>query len=147
MQIAYTDRSVIPGVNYDFYPSAQTLAKEVDYLVVAAYGGPSTLGLVNSEVLNALGPNGYLINIARGTVVNEADLVAALQDKRIAGAGLDVFANEPNVPAELLAMDNVVLTPHMASGTVQTRTAMADLTHANLMAHFAGQALPTPIPG
>lgn len=147
MQIAYTDRSVIPGVPYDFFPSAATLAREVDYLVVAAYGGPSTLGLVNTEVLNALGPDGYLINIARGSVVNETDLVAALQDKRIAGAGLDVFANEPNVPAELLTMDNVVLTPHMASGTHQTRKAMADLTHANLAAHFAGQALPTPIPG
>lgn len=146
MQIAYTDRNVIPGVKYDFYPDAVQLAKEVDYLVVAAYGGPSTLGLVNTKVLNALGPNGYLINIARGSVVNEPDLVAALQEKRIAGAGLDVFADEPNVPAELLALDNVVLTPHMASGTVQTRTAMADLAHANLVAHFAGKPLPSPIP-
>lgn len=146
MQIAYTDRSVIPGAPYDFHPSAATLAREVDYLVVAAYGGPSTQGLVNTEVLDALGPDGYLINIARGSVVNEPDLVAALLDKRIAGAGLDVFAHEPNVPAELLAMDNVVLTPHMASGTIQTRKAMAGLTHANLAAHFTGQPLPTPVP-
>ncbi len=146
MEIAYTDRSVIPGVPYDFFPSATSLAKEVDYLVVAAYGGPSTQGLINTEVLDALGPDGYLINIARGSVVNEPDLVAALQGKRIAGAGLDVFAHEPNVPDQLLALDNVVLTPHMASGTIQTRKAMADLTHANLVAHFSGQPLPTPVP-
>lgn len=146
MQIAYTDRSAIPGVPYDFFPSAQALAKEVDYLVVAAYGGASTQGLVDAEVLDALGPDGYLINIARGSVVNEPDLVAALRDRRIAGAGLDVFADEPNVPAELIALDNVVLTPHIASGTIQTRKAMADLTHANLVAHFAGQPLPSPIP-
>lgn len=147
MSISYTDRCEIPGVPFPFFPTAAALAAEVDYLVVAAYGGPTTQGLVNAEVLDALGPDGYLINIARGSVVDEPDLVAALQEGRIAGAGLDVFAHEPNVPAELLAMDNVVLTPHMASGTVQTRRAMADLTHANLAAHFAGQALPTPVPG
>ena len=149
MSIAYTDlaRSVNPEVPYAFYPSPQALAREVDFLVVAAYGGPSTRGLINSEVLNALGPNGYLINIARGSVVDEPALVAALQEKRIAGAALDVFVDEPNVPVELFAMDNVVLTPHMASGTLQTRTAMANLAVANLVAHFAGQPLPTPIPG
>ena len=148
MSIAYTDlaRSVNPEVSYAFYPSPQTLAREVDFLVVAAYGGPSTRGLINSEVLNALGPNGYLINIARGSVVDEPALVAALQEKRIAGAALDVFVDEPNVPVELFAMDNVVLTPHMASGTLQTRTAMANLAVANLVAHFSGQPLPTPIP-
>ena len=148
MSIAYTDiaRSVNPEVPYAFYPTPQALAREVDFLVVAAYGGPSTRGLINSEVLNALGPNGFLINIARGSVVNEPDLVAALQEKRIAGAALDVFVDEPNVPAELFAMDNVVLTPHIASGTLQTRTAMADLAFANLQAHFDGQPLLTPIP-
>jgi hydroxypyruvate reductase len=148
MSIAYTDLapSVNPEVPYAFYPTPQALAREVDFLVVAAYGGPSTRGLINSDVLNALGPNGFLINIARGSVVNEPDLVAALQEKRIAGAALDVFVDEPNVPAELFAMDNVVLTPHIASGTLQTRTAMADLAFANLQAHFDGQPLLTPIP-
>jgi len=146
MSIAYTKRQVNPNVSYRFYPTAQALAKEVDFLVVAAFGGPTTRGLIDAEVLQALGPQGYLINIARGSVVNEAHLVQALQQKWIAGAGLDVFADEPRVPAELLAMDNVVLTPHMGSGTVTSRTAMADLTLANLLAHFAGQPLPSAVP-
>ena len=148
MSIAYTDiaRNVNPDVTYAFYPSPQALAREVDFLVVSAFGGPTTRGLINSEVLNALGPDGYLINIARGSVVDEPALIAALQEKRIAGAALDVFVDEPNVPAELFAMDNVVLTPHIASGTLQTRTAMADLAIANLLAHFSGQPLLTPVP-
>lgn len=146
MSIAYTARSQKPGLPYAFYPTPQALAREVDFLVVATFGGPSTRGLVNAEVLNALGPKGYLINIARGSVVDEPALVAALQEKRIAGAGLDVFVDEPKVPAALLAMDNVVLTPHMGSGTVETRAAMANLACANLVAHFDGKPLLTPIP-
>ena len=97
-------------------------------------------------MLDALGPEGVLINIARGSVVDEAALVDALVARRIRGAGLDVFADEPNVPAALIAMENVVLTPHIASGTRQTRQAMADLAYANLAAYFAGQPLPTPVP-
>jgi len=146
MSIAYTARSVKPDMPYRFYASPQALAKEVDFLVLATFGGASTRGLVDKTVLDALGPNGYLINIARGSVVNETDLVAALQENRIAGAALDVFVDEPNVPVELFSMPNVVLTPHIGSGTVQTRTAMANLAYANLAAHFDNKPLLTPIP-
>jgi hydroxypyruvate reductase len=147
MRIAYTDRNEIPGVEYAFFPTAREMAAQVDFFVVSAYGGPATRGLINAEVLNALGPDGVLVNVARGSVVDEPALVAALRAGRIRGAGLDVFADEPNVPHELLAMENVVLTPHVASGTLQTRTAMADLAYANLAAHFAGKPVLTPIPG
>jgi len=100
---------------------------------------------VNAEVLKALGPEGSLINIARGSLVDEPALVEALKNHTIRGAAIDVYADEPNVPAELLAMENVVLTPHMASGTVQTRHAMANLTFANLEAHFEGKPVLTPV--
>ena len=96
-------------------------------------------------MLDALGPRGTLVNIARGSVVDEPALIAALQDGRIASAGLDVFADEPRVPEALWALPNVVLTPHVASATGETRQAMADLMLANLDAHFAGQTLPTPV--
>src|SRR5450830_1475326 len=102
--------------------------------------------LINADVLKALGPKGYLINVARGSVVDEAALIDALQKGVIAGAGLDVFEKEPHVPAALWAMENVVLTPHIASGTWETRHAMADLAVANLRAHFAGQPLLSPVP-
>jgi hydroxypyruvate reductase len=147
MKISYTDRAPIAGVDHAFHPDAVALASNVDFLLVAAYGGPTTRGLVNAQVLDALGPEGVLINVARGSVVDEAALVAALRAGRIRGAGLDVFADEPNVPAELVAMEQVVLTPHVASGTLQTRKAMADIAFANLQAHFAGKPLLTPIPG
>jgi len=145
MNIAYTERAQQAGSPYAFYPTLEALAREVDFLIVAAFGGPTTRGLIDRKVLDALGPDGYLINVARGSVIDEPALVAALQEKRIAGAGLDVFVNEPHVPAALFAMDNVVLTPHIASGTVQTRKAMADLACANLAAHFAGKPLLTPV--
>ena len=147
MSIAYTARNVKPAVPYAFYPTPQALASAVDFLIVATFGGPTTRGLIDRKVIDALGPDGYLINIARGSVIDEPALVAALQEKRIAGAGLDVFVNEPNAPAALFTMDNVVLTPHIASGTMQTRKAMADLACANLLAHFAGKPLLTPVPG
>jgi lactate dehydrogenase-like 2-hydroxyacid dehydrogenase len=145
MSIAYTARSGKAGAAYRYFPTAAALAAEVDFLVVAAYGGPTTRGLVDAAVLDALGPKGFLINIARGSVVDEAALVAALRAQRIRGAALDVFADEPNVPAELIALENVVLTPHVASGTRQTRQAMADLALANLEAHFCGRPLHTPV--
>ena len=97
-------------------------------------------------MLKALGKDGYLINVARGSVVDEAALIEALQNGTIAGAGLDVFENEPNVPAALIALDNVVLTPHVGSATWQTRHAMADLAFGNLVAHFAGKPLLSPVP-
>ena len=146
MSIAYTARHQKPEVSYPYYPNAQALAAQVDFLVLITPGGAGTRKLVNADVLKALGPQGYLINVARGTVVDESALVEALQNGVIAGAGLDVFENEPHVPAALWGMDNVVLTPHMASGTRQTRQAMADLAVANLHAHFAGLPLPSPVP-
>ena len=143
MSVAYTDLKEQPGVSYRFYPTLLELAANSDFLVVSAFGGPTTRNLVNAEVLKALGPNGYLINISRGSLVDEPALVEALKSHTIRGAAIDVFANEPNVPAELLTMENVVLTPHMASGTVQTRQAMADLTFANLEAYFEGKPVLT----
>jgi lactate dehydrogenase-like 2-hydroxyacid dehydrogenase len=146
MKIAYTDLAEKTGVSYKYYPSLLELAPNVDFLVVSAYGGPTTRGLVNAAVLNALGREGFLINIARGSLVDQAALVQALQSGGIRGAALDVFAEEPNVPAELMSMDNVVLTPHIASGTEETRKAMEDLAFGNLEAHFAGKPPLTPVP-
>jgi hydroxypyruvate reductase len=146
MAIAYTGRSQQQGVAFPWFPSAKALAANVDFLVVITPGGEATRGLIDAEVLQALGPKGYLVNVARGTVVDEAALIDALQKRTIAGAGLDVFENEPNVPAALRALDNVVLTPHMASATHETRQAMADLALANLQAHFAGKPLLSPVP-
>ena len=146
MSISYTDIKAKPGIAYQFFASARELAANVDFLVAAAYGGPSTRSMVNATVLEALGSKGFLINIARGSLVDEPALVEALQRGTIAGAALDVFVDEPNVPAELLNMDNVVITPHIASGTEQTRKAMGDLAFANLEAHFAGKPVLTPVP-
>ncbi|MDP3796320.1 MAG: 2-hydroxyacid dehydrogenase [Polaromonas sp.] len=145
MSVAYTARSRKAELAYAYYPSAQALAAEVDFLVLITPGGAGTRKLINADVLRALGPKGYLINVARGSVVDEAALVEALQQGVIAGAGLDVFENEPNVPPALWAMDNVVLAPHIGSATRQTRGAMADLAVANLRAHFAGEPLLTPV--
>ena len=119
--------------------------KDCDVVIVACPGGESTRGLVSRAVIEALGPKGFLVNIARGSVVDEPALIEALQQGRIAGAGLDVFADEPRVPAELIALDNVVLQPHVASATHPTRKAMGQLVIDNLAAHFAGKPLVTPI--
>lgn len=146
MSIAYTARHEVPSLPFFYYPSAKDLAAHVDYLVVITPGGPATRNLINAEVLQALGPKGCLINVARGSVVDQAALIEALQKKVIAGAALDVFADEPRVPAELRQLQNVVLTPHIASGTVQTRQAMAALAFANLNAHFEDQAIPALVP-
>jgi hydroxypyruvate reductase len=145
MEVAYTARSPRAGVPYTYHPDAVALAASVDFLVVITPGGDATRGMINAKVLQALGPQGYLVNVARGSVVDQPALVAALQDGVIAGAALDVFIDEPNVPVELRAMPNVVLTPHMGSGTRETREAMARLTFDNLRAHFAGQPLLTPV--
>ena len=122
------------------------LAANVDFLVAITPGGAGTKHLINAEVLKALGPSGFLINVARGSVVDEEALITALQNGTIAGAGLDVFANEPHVPQALWNLRNVVLTPHMASATTETRQAMADLAFANMRAGIAGQPLRTPVP-
>jgi len=146
MAIAYTARSAKADVPHRYLPTPQALAAESDFLVVIVPGGAATRKLIDASVLKALGPQGYLINVARGSVVDETALIEALQKGEIAGAGLDVFENEPRVPEALRALSNVVLTPHVGSATGQTRKAMADLAFANLQAHFAGQPLPTPVP-
>jgi hydroxypyruvate reductase len=146
MVISYTARSEKPDAGFQYVASVVELAKQVDFLVVITPGGEGTKHLINAQVLEALGPQGYLINVARGSVVDEAALVHALKEGKIAGAGLDVFANEPNVPQELWSMPNVVLTPHIASATVQTRQAMAKLAFSNMQAGTKGKALHTPVP-
>ncbi|CDO07591.1 2-hydroxyacid dehydrogenase [Mycolicibacterium cosmeticum] len=143
--IGYHNRHRVPDSPYRYAATPVDLARDVDVLVVAAAGGDGTRGLVSADVLDALGPEGYLINIARGSVVDEAALVTALQQGRLAGAGLDVFVDEPNVPVELLRMDNVVLLPHVGSGTVQTRAAMEALTLRNLDEFLATGRLVTPV--
>jgi hydroxypyruvate reductase len=145
IQVLYTDRLAIPGQPYSFRPDILSLAREVDFLIVAAAGGDGTRKLVNAEVLEALGPQGILINVSRGTIVDENALVLALESGALGGAGLDVFAAEPNVSPGLLALDTVVLAPHAASGTTESRREMGELVLANLKAHYAGQALPTPV--
>ena len=146
MSIAYTARSEKSDSGFPFYATAAELAAHVDFLVAITPGGAGTKHLINADVLKALGPRGFLINVARGSVVDEEALMAALQNGTIAGAGLDVFANEPHVPEVLWGMRNVVLTPHMASATTETRQAMADLAFANMLAGITGQALHTPVP-
>jgi len=141
MDVRYFGRKAQADLPYGFEPSLEALAKWADFLVVATSGGPATRHLISASVLEALGPDGYLINIARGTVVDEAALVDALTHKRIAGAGLDVFEHEPNVPPALFALDNVVLLPHVASGTHETRAAMAGLVFDNLQSFFATGAV------
>ncbi len=123
----------------------QALAASVDFLVVCASGGADTRALVNADVLAALGPAGVLVNIARGSIVDEDALITALRERQILAAGLDVFCHEPHVPPALLALDNVVLTPHMASTTGATVQAMFELTFANLAAHFDALPVPTPV--
>jgi hydroxypyruvate reductase len=137
MEVRYHSRNKSSDVSYGYEPSLEALASWADYLVVATAGGPETRHLVSASVLEALGPDGYLVNIARGTVVDEAALVDALVNQRIAGAGLDVFEDEPKVPEALFALDNVVLQPHLASGTHETRAAMAQLVFDNLQAFFS----------
>ena len=143
--VAYSGRQRQDGVAHDYFASAEALAQWADVLIAATPGGAETRHLVSATVLDALGPTGVLINVARGSVVDEDALVASLQSGRIAGAGLDVFASEPQVPDALRALPNVVLTPHIASATVQTRRAMAELVIANLLAHSRGEPLPTAV--
>ncbi|MGD9509757.1 MAG: 2-hydroxyacid dehydrogenase [Geminicoccaceae bacterium] len=145
LEIAYTDLRPFPDLSYAYQADLVKLARETDFLVVAAAGGPQSRGIVNAAVLDALGPRGILVNVARGSVVEEPALVAALQEGRLGGAGIDVFVDEPKVPEALWAMEQVVLQPHRASATVETRVAMGELVLANLAAHFAGQPPVTPV--
>lgn len=143
MEIAYMDIRAFDDLPYRFVPDLVQLARDSDILIVAAAGGPQSRGIVNRAVLEALGPDGILVNVARGTVVDEPALVEALRTGTLGGAGLDVFLNEPEVPAPLLAMEHVVLQPHRASATIETRLAMGQLVLDNLAAFFDGKPLLT----
>ncbi len=128
-----------------YYPDLEAMARQADCLVLACPLTPATRGLIDACILDALGPEGFLVNVARGPVVNQQALIAALAEKRIAGAGLDVFWDEPEVPPELIAMENVVLQPHMGSSTQEIREERGRKLLANLRAHFAGKPLLTPM--
>lgn len=144
MKVRYHNRSK-KNLPYAYDPDVVTLARNSDVLMVITPGGAGTLRMVNAKVLDALGPQGYLVNVARGSVVDEPVLLKYLQEKKIAGAGLDVFEHEPKVPSEFYALDNCVLFPHVASATVETRKAMGDLQVENLHLHFAGKPVKTPV--
>ena len=145
MEIAYQGPRRKAEAPYRYFADPVALAEWSEILAVACPGGAATRNLVNQAVIEALGGAGTLVNIARGSVVDEAALIAALQSGRLGGAGLDVYADEPRVPQPLLAMDNVVLSPHVGSATHDTRRAMGDLTVENLLAHFAGRLPLTPV--
>lgn len=146
LKLSYHNRRKIDGVSYDYYPSLVELAAAVDTLISVAPGGPQTDRIVNAEILRALGPDGIFINIGRGSTVDQPALIAALKDGTIRAAGLDVFADEPNVPAELIALPNTCLLPHVGSATVHTRQAMADLVVDNLISWFNEGRAVTPVP-
>jgi lactate dehydrogenase-like 2-hydroxyacid dehydrogenase len=132
-------------VSYRHYPNIVDMARDVNLMVVITPGGAATKNLVNAEVLKALGPEGILINVARGSVVDEAALIKALKDKTILSAGLDVYAAEPQVPQELIDMDHIVLLPHVGSASHATRRAMDELVANNIISWFAGKGPLTPV--
>ncbi len=147
MEVRYHNRRERASVPYRYEASLAELARWADFLVVACEGGPATRHLVSAEVLDALGAKGIVVNIARGTVIDQAAMVRALVEGRLGGAGLDVLENEPAVPPELMDMDQVVLMPHVGSATVETRRAMGQLVLDNLASFMAGRGLLTPIRG
>jgi lactate dehydrogenase-like 2-hydroxyacid dehydrogenase len=142
-ELLYHSRHPKPDAPWTYIADRLDFARQSEVMIVATSGGPEARGLVDRAMIDALGPQGVIVNISRGSVIDEPELVAALSEGRLGGAGLDVFADEPHVPEALLAMRQVVLQPHQASATVETRAAMADLVLANLDAHFAGEALLT----
>ena len=145
MQVAYQGPNRKAALPYRYFADPVALAKESDVVMVACPGGEATKNLVNRAVIDAVGPKGYIVNIARGSIIDEPALLEALQQNRIAGAGLDVFVDEPKVPEGFFALDNVVLQPHVGSATHTTRKAMGQLVIDNLAAHFAGKPLVTPV--
>ncbi|MGE8516101.1 MAG: 2-hydroxyacid dehydrogenase [Alcaligenes nematophilus] len=147
MEIRYHTRSAKPELPWQHEPSLLALAQWCDFLIVACPGSQETFHLVSAEVLQALGPNGFLVNVARGSVVDEKALVAALESGQLAGAGLDVFENEPEVPTELLSNDRVVVLPHVGSATRETRSAMCELVLENVERFIAEGSLVTPVGG
>jgi lactate dehydrogenase-like 2-hydroxyacid dehydrogenase len=144
--VVYHTRRPAAGVPYRHYQNLLEMAREVDVLLVIVPGGASTQNMINAEVLDALGPDGILINMARGSVVDEPALIRALKDKTIMSAGLDVYVKEPEVPQELIAMENVVLFPHLGSASVYTRERMDQLVVDNIVAWAAGKPALTPVP-
>jgi lactate dehydrogenase-like 2-hydroxyacid dehydrogenase len=146
LPVAYHGRTAQAGVPYRYYADLVEMARDVDVMIVITPGGAATRHLINAKVLEALGPNGILINVSRGSVVDQDALIAALTERKILSAGLDVYANEPHVPPALMAMDNVVLLPHVGSGSVPTRNAMNQLVIDNLVAWAAGKKPLTPVP-
>lgn len=144
--VVYHGRSEQRDVDYGYYPDLVAMARDVDILVAVAPGGAATKHMISTAVLDALGPDGILINVGRGSVVDERALIAALKDKRILSAGLDVFENEPHVPAELIAMDHVVLLPHVGSASVHTRNRMGQLVVDNIRSYFETGKPLTPVP-
>lgn len=144
-EVHYCGPNAKPELPYTYHRDLASMAAAVDFLLLTCPGGAATRHAVDRRVLDALGPRGTLINVSRGSVVDEAALVAALSEGRLGQAGLDVFADEPRVPEALLGLDNVVLQPHAGSGTVETREAMGRLVLDNLAAHFAGRPLLTPV--
>jgi lactate dehydrogenase-like 2-hydroxyacid dehydrogenase len=144
--VVYHARRPDPGVPYRHYRDLLAMARDVDTLMVIVPGGAETRNMIDARVLDALGTRGIVINVARGSVVDEGALIAALRDKRIYAAGLDVFVNEPRVPKELIEMENVVLFPHLGSASVYTRTAMDQLVVNNLLSWAAGKGPLTPVP-
>jgi lactate dehydrogenase-like 2-hydroxyacid dehydrogenase len=145
LDIAYHSRSPQPGVPYPYYPTLEGMARAVDILMVITPGGAATKHLINAKILEALGDKGVLVNMSRGSVVDEKALIAALKAGKIASAGLDVFENEPHVPQELIAMQNVVLLPHLGSASAHTRDAMGNLVVDNLKSWFSGKGPLTPV--
>ncbi|XP_076925280.1 glyoxylate/hydroxypyruvate/pyruvate reductase 2KGR-like isoform X1 [Bidens hawaiensis] len=143
--ISYHSRSKKPELKYKYFPNIIELASNSEIMVVACALTDETHHIINREVIDALGPKGVLINIGRGSHVDEPELVAALIEGRLGGAGLDVYENEPDVPEELFGLDNVVVVPHVGSSTVETETDMADLVVRNLEAHFSKKPLLTPV--
>jgi len=146
LRVVYHGRREQPGVELPFYPSLVEMARAADVLIVCAPGGASTRHMVNREVLAALGPDGVLVNVARGTLVDEQALVDALTNRSIFAAGLDVYENEPKVSEALLALENVVLLPHIGSASFQTREAMSDLLVDNICSWYDGAGALTPVP-
>jgi lactate dehydrogenase-like 2-hydroxyacid dehydrogenase len=146
VEVVYHGRRPQDGAPYLYYPSLIAMAKACDILMISAPGGATTRKIVDQEVLEALGPNGVLVNIARGSLVDEDALIGALTTGKILAAGLDVFEHEPHVPEALMKLDNVVLTPHVGSATVPTRLAMANLVVANLLSWIDGNGPLTPVP-
>jgi lactate dehydrogenase-like 2-hydroxyacid dehydrogenase len=144
--VVYHSRNLQAGVGYKYYPKLIDMARDVDTLMVIVPGGAATANMINADVLKALGPNGIIINLARGSVVDEPALIAALKNRTIYSAGLDVIAKEPHVPRELMEMDHICLFPHLGSSTEVTRAAMDQLVVDNILAWVAGKAPLTPVP-